>query len=392
MEELNNLEPNQISELENNYGIQIEKFNTPADLAEMGYRKFPGDKLMLQNVPVDQVIAAATGNMVNETMKSAYQLVIDPQKLHGNSFFLGKSKLGPGVFSANVYEKGRQGTATQIGFKDIDATATKIGEVAYSVFAVASFIVGEYFMYNIDKKLAAIESTGEQILTFLELDKRCKLSAQQLYLMEIHDNLSAIISNDIQCQATIVSVQSIRQKALGDILFYREYAKSALLKEDNDVKKKVENVAPNIPAYWYSLHIYSLATVIEVMLTGNTDEHYLHSLVQDLNDKYDNYKKFFDDCQSSINAYIERKEPDKLPFFQLKVGNIFPGNGKLEVGNDPAEKQKQDKNAYLKIVQDYEDAGGIKIVADDIEQYSKMNNEPISIACVSGNVYIKAKN
>ena len=84
-----------------------------------------------------------------------------------------------------------------------------------------SIITGQYFMAQINGSLKKIEKGIANIQKFLENDKKSKLQGNEEFLKNIQKTLSYILENEMQQQATIISIQNIKRDSLQAIKFYK---------------------------------------------------------------------------------------------------------------------------------------------------------------------------
>lgn len=197
---------------------------------------------------------------------------------------------------------------------------------------------------------------------------------------------NAIKNNEVQKQAFISCVEGVRQNSLANIIFYKNYTESAL-NNDREVERKIAHVSADIPAYWYSLHNYGMSTALLIMISDISDKGYLESLEKDLIDKYNQYSEFFKKCREEMDKYIDKANPDNVPFLFINAG--FNKNNAFALGVNPFEKKKKEMEQYKDNVEAYEEAGGIKDIAEEIGKYNKLINNPVDMVYMSGNYYIK---
>lgn len=102
-------------------------------------------------------------------------------------------------------------------FEPLSNTPQIIG----GLFSVMSIITGQYFMAQINGSLKKIEKGIANIQKFLENDKKSKLQGNEEFLKNIQKTLSYILENEMQQQATIISIQNIKRDSLQAIKFYK---------------------------------------------------------------------------------------------------------------------------------------------------------------------------
>ena len=157
-----------------NYSYNYEIIDFAAD---KGYVKLDKDSA----AKLDMAIQYIPDLLLNsELYKGTYRVVFDKEL--GN---LQKAANNPGLFRANIVKEGTNNVITgQALLQEVSAVPQIVG----NVFAVASVVTGQYYMEQINKKLEKIEKTAQDILAFLENDKRSKIESQIEFLLNVQKN------------------------------------------------------------------------------------------------------------------------------------------------------------------------------------------------------------
>lgn len=391
-------------QLEQNYGILVEKIDKK-EFDKTGFLEISEDKFAQFTSVLQQVPGLFANKSVADTFEGAYRLVL-PENLPLYAELTPISTLGTGVTNTtfrDVTKKGKPFVA-QAGIEKIEKAAVAAPQIAYAAFSVASIATGQYFMQRIDKKLKGIDRCSKEILQFLELEKASTLQAQQAYLEEIQQNLSAILSCQAQRQATIVSVQTIRQNALSSILFYCRQIAASLAgigsKKDNKEKtwERIDKVVSNFPFYWLSLHLYGMSSLSELMLTRNTDSTYLNYIQSDIKKYCDDYEQCYRNCEEKVNAQIDSMEEGKKLLFAAKAASfalpaavcVLTQKMADDLYNKRQEKIRGDaRDAYTEGVKSYAEPQQLKAMEESVGLLNQMYHSPVELALEGERLYIK---
>lgn len=311
--------------LKEEYGIMLEEVS-PDALQAMGFQEVSADRIASFLQPFQYVPGLLSNQAIQDTYRGAFRLVLPPN-LPVNAEMMPRTGLGSNLGSTIFRDAQSKKIVAQGGLEAIDSAAAAAPQIAYAAFSVASIATGQYFMKRIDGKLASIEQTSQEILQFLELEKRSELQAQQVYLREIFQNMDAIFSCSPQRSATIIGVQTIRRSTLSAIFFYQQKlhqvlgAASSSISEEKtqkmkvkDIEKQIQDALANVSGYWLSLYLYGYATMLEFLLTQNTNQTYLQSIEQDLEDKRNTYHEFYSNCKTIVLNNIQQLKT-KEPFY-----------------------------------------------------------------------------
>jgi len=394
------LEQNFLEALREDWGIGL----TPVDIDEA--RKKPGWKKLeedgaAQVLDALRVVPGLSSNQaIRDNFSGAVRLVI-PEGMPENTYFGLRRGLGNGVHEMSLRSSDTGQVVKQAGWVNIDPSQANLAQVAYGVFSAASVVTGQYFMQRIDKKLEGIQRSANDIKEFLELDKYCALKAQWTFLQETFENMMIINRYDVQRQAASVSAQAIIQSALADMLFYHERAD--LRGNDLDPKlngskleELIEEIAKNVAAYWFSLHVYSLATVLELSLTGNRDERYLAAVHKNLEHEQEQYSACFSLLHEKMDTTIGAWDRDKFLFDIAKgTAKEVPILGPVltdkvdEAHKATAEKKRQKK---MRLIEDKlnecRDLAQLKSMSDSVATLNRLSHQPTELIVDGSEIYL----
>jgi len=338
---------------------------------------------------------------------------------------LQRSAQDPALFRANVVTPGANNDIKgQALLQDINpSAATSLSNIALSAFTVASIATNQYFLARIDSKLEALESRVAEVLQFLELDKESKLWADGEFLKNIQNNKEYILEDDRYCQATITTVQQIRNTSLANIKFYYEQLndlKELLDKKDKDKElyEKLGKYQSFLPKFWYSVFLYEQAYYLEITMMLIKNQVLLMNAAEDMYQKIQMFSEGYDIISSEINRYINEVKalsPNTLPAKFIKAtGKFFehaalPANPALffgtlglgyalEKGGEALESKeiankatrKQDVIAALEAsIQPFSDLEPLKVQLDAVKSINNVYNNRLEVIVDENEAFIK---
>lgn len=216
-------------------------------------------------------------------------------------------------------------------------------------------------LFSIEKELGNISEMTKQILSFLEIEKESEIEADLITLNEIvtkykhnWDNERYIASNhklvcDIKRTArkNMISYQKNVSEALNDKKFI--VAKGQVETALNDLQKKFQY-------YRLSLYTFSLASMTEIMLSGNFKEENISASVVEIRENTDQYRELYNKCA----AFLEKLSNGSIEVNLLKgIGTAGNAVGKF-IGSIPKIKDGQ-VDEFLQ-----EKGGKLRLTASDI--------------------------
>lgn len=285
-----------------------------------------------------------------------------------------------------------------------------ISNIILSVYNVCSVATNQYFLSQINTSLKSLLENINEIQNFLEADKRSLAEANTEFITEVYSNLEYYMTSSLYTQATLTNIQSIRIKSLADVKFYHSQIKDLRSKmSDKDKKKQIQDnkhkFKKNYYAYNYALKSYNLAILIEILMSGQSDEVWLTKLLDNIIDSTIEFAETYD----LIPEYFEG-----LRILKSKDGawyNVFPkmlkdtGGMKIELlatfaelsadwilnkENKKKEVSKQENISEMQqYIDDYSNPKDLLAIPLAIEQYSKIQNQKVEILYREEKIYIK---
>lgn len=307
------------------------------------------------SVPIGELSTLGTGvsslipalNTVTQTTtfttEGLYQLanasVGDTLKVAKSGNFWGAFKTADGASKfVQLKEAGPVATTT--------STATAINP-AIMIMAVA--------LFSIEKELDNIAEMEKQILSFLEVEQESEIEADVITLMKIinkyklnWDNERFVASNHklvLDIQRTTRKNMNAYSKKINDVLKAKQF-----IVAQNKVNATLSDLEKKFKYYKLSLYTFSLASLMEIMLSGNFNEEYISDIEDEIREMSQNYRELFGLCSVHLekmgNSAVEINVVKGLSAASKAVGT-FIGNIPL-VKDGPVDELLQDKGAHLK--------------------------------------------
>ena len=162
-------------------------------------------------------------------------------------------------------------------------------------------------LYSIEKKLGDIEEMQKQILSFLEIEKESEIEADVQMLTNLIRNYKSNWDNEHFVASNHKLVIDIKRTALKHMNSYQKntkavLAKKILLVDQNKMKSISAELKKKIEYYRLSLYNYSMASFLEIMLSGNFKEEYITGIKAEIEKYAAEYRLIFDES----SRYLEK--------------------------------------------------------------------------------------
>ncbi len=343
-----------------NNSNEVEVVRTENDLIELTEGMLLDARATINNkktlsVPIAELSTLGAGvsslipalNTVTQTTTFAteglYQLanagVGDVLKVAKNGNFWGAFKTADGASKFAQLQAAGPLSATT-------TTAAAINP-AIMIMAVA--------LFSIEKELGNIAEMEKQILSFLEVEKESEIEADVETLMNIvtkyklnWDNEHFVASNHklvLDIQRTARKNMNAYQKKVNEVLKAKQF-----IVTQNKVNSIFADLEKKFKYYRLSLYTFSLASLMEIMLSGNFKEEYISGIKDEIREMSQTYRDLFGECSVRLekmgNSALEANVVKGLGTAGKAVGK-FIGNIPL-VKEGPVDEFLQDKGAQLK--------------------------------------------
>ncbi len=209
-------------------------------------------------------------------------------------------------------------------------------------------------LYSIEKKLGDIEEMQKQILSFLEIEKESEIEADVQMLTNLIRNYKSNWDNEHFVASNHKLVIDIKRTALKHMNSYQKNTKAVMSKkqlliDQNKVNSITADLKKKFEYYRLSLYTYSLASLLEIVLSGNFKEEYVTGIKAEIEKYAAEYRLVFDDS----SRYLEKLGSGAIDANLLggigtagkKMGNLI---GAIPVvKNGPVDEFLQDNGKKL---------------------------------------------
>ena len=268
-----------------------------ADLTKATTLSVPIAQLATLGAGVSSLVPAL--NTVTQTFsfhtsglyRVANQTVGDTLKLAKNGNFWGAMKTADGTSKFAQLQSAGPLTATS-------QTVAAINP-ATMMMAVA--------LFSIEQQLGEIKEMQEQILSFLEIEKESEIEADVETLSNVAFKYKMNWDNEHFITSNHKMVLDIQRTARKNMLSYekkvRDVVKSKkLIVAHTQVKSALQDLLKTFKYYRLSLYSFSMASLMEVMLSGNFKEEYVSGIKDEIRQMSEAYRDLFDKC----SVYLEK--------------------------------------------------------------------------------------
>ena len=209
-------------------------------------------------------------------------------------------------------------------------------------------------LFSIEKELGNISEMGKQILSFLEIEKESEIEADVETLTDIinkykfnWDNGHYVASNHklvLDIQRTARKNMNSYQKKVREFLDTKQF-----IVAQSKVNSMLSSLQKNFKYYRLSLYTFSMASFLEVMLSGNFKEEYITGKKAEIKEMSQAYRDIFSEC----SAKLEKMGNSSVEANVLKgIGSAGKAVGKF-IGSIPLVKEGhvdeflQEKGSHL---------------------------------------------
>lgn len=229
-------------------------------------------------------------------------------------------------------------------------------------------------LFSIEQKLGNIVEMEKQILSFLEVEKESEIEADVETLVNIimkyklnWDNAQFVSNN----HKLVLDIQRTARKNMNSYqkLVIEALGKKQMVVAQAKVNSTLRDLVKKFKYYRLSLYAYSMATLLEIMLSGNFKEEYISGTKNELISFSDKYRDLFEQC----SVYLENMSNAALDTNILKgVGTAGEAVGKFiggipVVNKGPVDGLLQESGTLLK-------ANAIGIEKKTVKEFAKLSN------------------
>ena len=228
-------------------------------------------------------------------------------------------------------------------------------------------------LFSIEKDLGQIADMEKQILSFLEVEKESEIEADVITLNEIITKYKHNWDNEHYVASNHKMVCDIQRTARKNMLSFQKAVAEAIKDKkvivgQGQVNSTLENLQKKFKYYRLALYTFSLASMTEIMLSGNFKEDNISTYIDEINKHSDEYRTLFGEC----SEYLEKMSKKSLEANLLKgIGKASGAVGKF-IGSIPKIKEGQ-ADEFLQ-----EKGEKIELSANDISRDVMTSFEEVS--------------
>lgn len=195
-------------------------------------------------------------------------------------------------------------------------------------------------LFSIEQELGKIENMQKQIILFLEIEKESEMEADVESLMGIIRKYKDNWDNERFVSGNHNQVLTYQNRARKNMLFYQKkvtevIGKKQLIVAQMNVKQAYAELEKKFKYYRLSLYTFSLASLMEIMLSGNFKESYIAEIKDEIQKMTEIYRSLFE----KSSQYLEELGSSALEANVLKgVGTAGKVFGKF-IGSIPLIKE-----------------------------------------------------
>lgn len=261
-------------------------------------------------------------------------------------------------------------------------------------------------LYSIEKELGQIAETGKQILSFLEIEKESEVEADVETLIGIMNKYKLNWDNELFVSSNYKLVLDIQRTARKNITAYQKKVSEHIKKKQGmtvqgKVKSTLAELIKQFKYYRLSLYIFSLASLLEIMLGGNYSEEYVTGIKEEIKTLSESYRNLFEEC----SVWLEKMGASAVDTNVVKyIGVAGKAVGKF-IGRIPLVKEGsvdeflQDKGERLqhnaaemekKVVKEFASMSNpeTSVFADKMEDIVRIYNHTSQICFDKEKIYL----
>lgn len=210
-------------------------------------------------------------------------------------------------------------------------------------------------LFAIEQQLKGIEEKQKQILSFLEIEKESETEADVEILSKMITTYKHNWNNEHFIASNHKMVLDIQRTARKNMLSYKKKVAELLdskkmIVAQAKVKSILSDLQKKFKYYRLSLYTFSMASLIEIMLSGNFKEAYISDIKTEIKKISLEYRDLFTKC----SMYLEKMASGSVEANVMKgIGVASKAVGKF-IGSIPVVKEGQvdeflqDGGAHLK--------------------------------------------
>lgn len=233
--------------------------------------------------------------------------------------------------------------------------AEPLSTTSTAVMPIDPAIMMAVALFAIEQQLKGIEEKQKQILSFLEIEKESETEADVEILSKMITTYKHNWNNEHFIASNHKMVLDIQRTARKNMLSYKKKVAELLdskkmIVAQAKVKSILSDLQKKFKYYRLSLYTFSMASLIEIMLSGNFKEAYISDIKTEIKKISLEYRDLFTEC----SMYLEKMASGSVEANVMKgIGVASKAVGKF-IGSIPVVKEGQvdeflqDGGAHLK--------------------------------------------
>lgn len=363
---------------------KLQQKNTQTDLVEMSESILLDTRSKLENkqyisLPLDQMatlgagvasllpafrtVTQTTSMNVDGLYRIANMGVNDALKVAKNGNFWGAFKTADGT--SKFAQLQAAGTAP------VSTTTVMPIDPATIMMAAA--------LYSIEQKLDNLAEMQKQILTFLEIEKESEIEADMEMLSSMLTKYKHGWDNEHFITSNHKLVLDIQRTARKNMISYQKNVTEALnakklFVSQSKVNSTLDDLLKKFKYYRLSLYIFSMASFVEIMLSGDFKEENILCVKEEIEKMSASYRDLFGQC----SVYLEKMSDSSIETNLLKgIGTASKAVGKFiesipVIKEGPVDEFLQDSGSQMK-------ENAVLIERKIVEAFAEISNPGVAV-------------
>ncbi len=341
------------------------------------------------NLPNDGFLMKAfdaAGNQLNISQLYAFK---DPGKAFENGAQLGSIRTTNGLEQARLVEAG-----------PLELTSTTTLPIDPATIAIA------IALQQVNQKLDSIQKTADEILNFMQQEKKSEMHGNLKTLTDIINNYSLNWDNQLYINNAHMKVLDIKQDATQGMDFYKNRVEQKLndktpIEIRGMLETRLNNIIDALKDYQLATYIYAFASFLEPMLSENFKQDKLDSVACNIKEASNSYQEMYSRChdaiesrtQGSIDSTILNGISSAGKFLgkaiaSTPIGDHTPIDEALNGGGDMVGKFNKDENVRLTERLREAESPDIFPFLENVESINALYNKPSQLLSDDKNLYL----
>ncbi len=341
------------------------------------------------NLPNDGFLMKAfdaAGNQLNISQLYAFK---DPGKAFENGAQLGSIRTTNGLEQARLVEAG-----------PLELTSTTTLPIDPATIAIA------IALQQVNQKLDSIQKTADEILNFMQQEKKSEMHGNLKTLTDIINNYSLNWDNQLYINNAHMKVLDIKQDATQGMDFYKNRVEQKLndktpIEIRGMLETRLNNIIDALKDYQLATYIYAFASFLEPMLSENFKQDKLDSVACNIKEASNSYQEMYSRChdaiesrtQGSIDSTILNGISSAGKFLgkaiaSTPIGDHTPIDEALNGGGDMVGKFNKDENVRLTERLREAESPDVFPFLENVESINALYNKPSQLLSDDENLYL----